>query len=272
MSHYIVTDKMDLPGKGEDHVSQGFTTGTKVSIACIADGVSRSEEPKQGALIAADSACRKLTSHYEFQESFPDYQEIYTEIVRELNEKAVAVLKLSHETPRSLFATTLITACINKSFAQFSYVGNGAIIEIRKEWWELAEDNLLLLGINNYLSPNTRFKDGDTLLYKVLKVDQDNNIIHPEIITIYSDSIEGSIFLICTDGLFTSEDFTPLHHPENGEFYRKENPRLMMFLQTLKKYGESIKSNPDEFMMAFRENIMKQELLTDDLTYALFIP
>ncbi len=272
MAHFVISDKIDLPGKGEDYVVQGYTEDNSFAIACIADGVSRSEESKQGSLIAAQTACRRLKFTFENEELNPDYNSIYSEIVKELNHISESHILLAPKHSHSLFATTLITGFINESAAQFSFVGNGAIIQIRKEWWDLTDDNLLLLGIMNYLNPHILLKDGDTPLYKVLKVDQDLSGMAPDVITINSNTVAESIFLICSDGLCTSEDFTFFHHPEEGDFYRKENPRLMHFLQTLKKHKENIRSTPDEFIIDFRESIVKKELINDDLSYALFIP
>ncbi|MBL0233803.1 MAG: protein phosphatase 2C domain-containing protein [Chitinophagaceae bacterium] len=172
MAHFVISDKIDLPGKGEDYVVEGYTEDKSHAIACIADGVSRSEESKQGSLIAAQTACRRLKYTFENEELIPDYNSIYAEIVNELNRISASHILLAPKYTQSLFATTLITGFINDSAAQFSFVGNGAIIQMRKEWWDLTDDNLLLLGIINYLNPHILLKDGDTPLYKVLKVDQ----------------------------------------------------------------------------------------------------
>jgi len=272
MAHYIISDKIDLPGKGEDYVAFSYTDDNSYAIACIADGVSRSEESKQGSLLAAQTGCRGIKSSFDGGELKLNYKRIYAEIVSELNRLSESHILLAPERPHSLFATTLITGFINESAAEFSHVGNGAIIQIRKEWWDLNDDNLLLLGIINYLNPHILLRDGDTPLYKVLKVDQDKSGMEPDVINITSNTVADSFFLICSDGLCTAEDFTFFEHPEEGEFYRKENPRLMLFLQTLKKHKETIKSSPGEFVDSFRENINMNELLNDDLSYVLFIP
>ncbi len=270
MAHIIVTDKIDLPGKGEDFLMSESSNGS--AIACIADGVSRSEESRQGAITAVNIAFHSMQSTGNITEVKHDYISIYKKITAELNQQAESHLKLSAEPPQSLFATTLITGCISEFTAEFSYVGNGAIFQITNEWWDLPDDNLMLLGINNYLNPHIRLKDGDTPLHKVLKYNQNDQNAEPDTVTIIGNIVRDSLFLICTDGLYSAEDISFFHHPEEGDFYRKENPRLMLFLQTLKKHKETIRSTPNEFMNSFRENIIKSELLNDDLSYALFIP
>ena len=269
MAHFVIADKIDLPGKGEDFFR--FDSSNVSAIACISDGGSRSEQSQQGAQIVANTAYRLMQSTDEKAELKHDYVSLYKEITTEINQQAESYLRLSEE-PHSLFATTLITGYIREFVAEFSYVGNGAILQITKEWWDLTDDNLMLLGINNYLNPHIRLKDGDTPLYKVLKFNRNDKNAEPDIITISSSIVPDSLFLLCTDGLYSAEDFSFFHHPQEGDFYRKENPRLMLFLQTLKSHRESIRTNPDEFMVAFRERIQKSDLLNDDLTYALFIP
>lgn len=264
----MVSDSLVYPGKGQDYLLSGTSSLQELAIAVLADGVSNSKNSEIGAKIACEEAFKSLNESGESTIRRDFYSQLYGKVVDAMDNEVINQ-KLSSPVG---YATTLITAVIGHGFAEFSYCGNGAIFHIRSHWFDLPDELLLPWGINNYLNPHTLLLDGENKLNKSLKPGQEIIRRSPDLVEFASTDLTKSYFFICSDGLYTSDESLPFWDDSKTNIYHSENERLLLFLRLLRKFHDSKWENKDLFRTEFRNEVSEKKLLTDDLSYVLFIP
>ncbi len=267
MAYKALHDNIPLTTKGHDFTLSSQEESCAWGVLC--DGVSNSFDPARAAIHAGTSISNYLKGQIQ-NDSEIDYAHIYSEVAGWFHMEAKQIDEAYEQSGKSYLSTTVITALIKDKRAEFSYCGNGAIIEISQEWFLLPEEIPTPWGINNYLNPHTRLIEGENKLYKSVKATH-NTITHkPDIITIVRED-HRNYFLICSDGLYSSDEISTGWDEQTKEYYIVENKRLILLLELLRKYHARQWNNISEFTTEFRKQLESQAV-GDDLSYVLFIP
>lgn len=271
MRYSTIHNLIPLPSKNHDAANSNSSGNMTWGVIC--DGVSSSFQPQAGAKLA----CNTISKFFNSASSNPglpiDYQEMFNTVGIELNNLASKLAGLEQTTGKSLYATTVITAFQQEENIQFSYCGNGAILEIRKEWFMLPNDIPTPWGINNYLNPHSKIVDGDNKLFKTLRATLNKSLnISPDIVSIKRYNQLNSYFLICSDGLYSSDEISTGWTEDSNDYVLFENPILLLFLTVLKEHQKKGPIVQQSFNDAFKKLLMEKKLQNDDISYVLFIP
>lgn len=268
MAYQIIFDNIAYPGKGQDYVMTDLHPWQEPAVGVLADGISSARYAGLAAKAACEEAFKPLAETGINVQDKAFYQALYDRVTCALDVLAGGT---EAEITAGL-ATTLITAVAGDGCARFSYCGNGAIFHIRPHWFDLPDELLLPWGVNNYLNPHTLFLDGDNKLYKSLKPAQDRARRSPDIVSFEYTDGTAPYFLVCSDGLYTSDESLPLWDEAQANIYHSENQRFLLFLRLLRLHHAKQWENRDNFVRDFRAEIDARGLLSDDLSYMLFIP
>lgn len=271
MGYRTIHDVIPLQNKDHDVVNSNCSNDFTWGVIC--DGVSSSFEPR----IGAQSACNTISSFFARYSSNSnlrlDYNDIYSTVTTEINELASKLIHPWEKNVKSLHATTVITAFQREANIEFSYCGNGAILEIRKEWFQLPDDIPTPWGISNYLNPHSKIVDGDNKLFKTIKARQNRNVkFSPDIVSITRNENLDSYFLICSDGLYSSDEISTGWKEDTNDYVLFENQILILFLMVLKAHHNARSFEFESFNETFKRLLVEKKLQTDDISYVLFIP
>src|SRR4051794_4870933 len=121
MAYRTLFDNIPFSNKGHDIVNSSFRENN--SWGAICDGVSSSYKQVYGARLANSH----ISNFFDSQESLVrtiSYESLYSEISDQLNKAAVMVGNDRGSINKSIYATTLITAYLQSTKAEFSYCGN----------------------------------------------------------------------------------------------------------------------------------------------------
>jgi hypothetical protein len=267
MAYKDLHDNIPLITKGHDFMLSSQEESCAWGVLC--DGVSNSFDPARAATQAATSISSYLKVQIQ-NHSEIDYAHIYSEVAVRFNMEAEQIDEAHEQSGKSLFSTTVITALVKDKSAEFSYCGNGAIIEISQEWFLLPEEIPTPWGINNYLNPHSRLIDGENKLYKSIKATDNALTYKPDIVKIERED-HRNYYLICSDGLYSSDEISTGWDEQTMEYYLVENRKLLTFLTLLRQNHNQQWNNISEFTSEFKK-LLKGRAVTDDLSYVLFIP
>lgn len=267
MSYFSIGNSFALPNKGHDVLLQ-FSHETQV-VGILCDGVSSSFEPKFGATEVNRVISNTIKEQLALKQA-PRYIDIYEDAMKQLLQQKEAAGR-TNQNGQSWYATTAITAVIDEYFAEFSYVGNGAILEIRQDWFALPTQLPTPWGVTNYLNPHSRFVEGQNRLTRTLQAKSDYSYWKPDIVSLTQAHAGGSYFLICTDGLYSSDELATAWGPDK-DYYIVESRRLLIFLELLRHHHVSCWEQRQQFAEELYTRLESEQLVTDDLSFILFVP
>src|SRR5215208_4433428 len=150
MSYFSIGDCFPVSNKGHDALMQFDCQNQLVGILC--DGVSSSFEPAVGAQEVSRALKNGIKEHLELKQA-PRYPDLYESAMKQLLQQKEAAGS-NDQNGQTWYATTAITAVVDERVAEFSYVGNGAILEIRRDWFALPAQLPTPWGVTNYLNPH----------------------------------------------------------------------------------------------------------------------
>lgn len=269
MAYTTLHDNIALPTKDHDFTTSLLINDCAWGVVC--DGVSNSYEQAWGAQKVALTLTNHSKEQIEKGQAI-NYEQFYGYTTEYLNEAAKEFKDATRNNTKSLYATTVITGLVEQTKAEFSYCGNGAIMEIRQQWFDLPEEIPTPWGINNYLNPHSRFIDGENKLFKVVKATEDISVCMPDVVRFSRDEPLTSYYIICSDGLYSSDEISTGWDEQTNQYYVIEGRRLIQFLQLLKKHHHLHWKEMRSFTQEFRTCLTEGNLLVDDLSYVLFIP
>ena len=238
-------------------------------VGILCDGVSSSFEPAIGAQEVSHALGHGIKEQLVAKQDL-HYPHLYENAMKRLLQQKEAVGS-ADQNGQSWYATTAITAIVGEGVAEFSYVGNGAILEIRQEWFSLPFQLPTPWGLTNYLNPHSRFVDGQNRLTRTLQARADYSAWRPDVVSLIQGNVTGSYFLICTDGLYSSDEVATLWGPDK-DYYIVESRRLLIFLELLRHYHANGWEQRQHFGVDLYARLQSEQLVADDLSFILFVP
>ena len=238
-------------------------------VGILCDGVSSSFEPEVGAQETCRTLSDGIKERLEAKQALR-YPDLYKSAMKQLLQQKKAV-RSANQNGQSWYATTAITAVVGEGIAEFSYVGNGTILEIRQDWFSLPPQLPTPWGVTNYLNPHSRFVDGQNRLTRTLQAKSDYSSWKPDVVSLTQGGAEGSYFLICTDGLHSSDEVATAWGPDEN-YYIVESRRLLIFLKLLRHYHANGWEQRQYFGEELYEKFQAEQLVADDLSFILFVP
>lgn len=238
-------------------------------VGILCDGVSSSFEPAVGAQEVSYALGHGIKEQLVAKQDL-HYPDLYENAMKRLLQQKEAVGS-ADQNGQSWYATTAITAIVGEEVVEFSYVGNGAILEIREDWFSLPAQLPTPWGVTNYLNPHSRFVDGQNRLTRTLQAKSDHRDWKPDVISLTQSNAEGSYFLICTDGLYSSDEVATLWGPDK-DYYIVESRRLLILLELLRHYHANGWEQREKFSEELYGRLQVEQLVADDLSFILFVP
>ncbi len=238
-------------------------------VGILCDGVSSSFEPEVGATEVNRFISNTIKEQLALKQA-PRYTDIYEDAMKQLLQQKEATGS-NDQNGQSWYATTAITAVVDEHAAEFSYVGNGAILEIRQDWFALPMQLPTPWGVTNYLNPHSRFVDGQNRLTRTLQANSDYSCWKPDIVSLAQGNAGDSYFLICTDGLYSSDEVATAWGPDK-DYYIVESRRLLIFLELLRNYHVNGWEQRQRFAEELYTRLQAEQLVGDDLSFILFVP
>jgi len=193
------THKKDKPNQDFCVCFENNRHGFKGVI--VADGLGSHYKSE----LSSKYCVEKLKEKLELIEILPiRFKDIFAEVKKELENFAERELSNEDRSKTSL-GTTLICAVEFPDEYQIAYVGNGSIWQISGNFNHFNSSRSLPWNSINLLNPHNREEDGQSKMFKYLSI-ADVSTIPSEIRLSKNEDTYGDIIVICTDGVYTSDE------------------------------------------------------------------
>jgi hypothetical protein len=201
----------------------------------------------------------------------PNFPTIFKNVKSNLLEFADDFYKTNPKQDENNLGTTLLVTFENESKIIFSYVGNGGGWHIKGNFSEFPSNYLYPWNAINVLNPHTLPENGKEALYKLISDSDDFKESIPSVIEIHKDKDIGDIFMICTDGIFSSDQYKAGKN-DRGIWVKYEHSMfkffeyLNHFFKTCKHYSKEALT---DILIQYLEDIKPQ--LDDDASIGIII-
>jgi serine/threonine protein phosphatase PrpC len=270
-----VTNK-DNASENQDYGVTAKNQAVPMSAMIIADGL--------GSFEYAELAAREVVEFVRGQienavpEDAPDPSVLFhhakTHLVEFANQFSEEK-KISLDRARS-FGTTLIAGLETITHLTLGYAGNGGIWHLRGNFNHFHESKYLPWNAVNYLNPHSvQGSAGKEELYRLLSLADDTDEAVPSVFRMEKDeSYFGDIILICTDGIYSS-DQVPVGKAGDGSLWISAEKIMPLFYDHLNAYfagpGEWTDQTLEKAMQEYLNTLKEQKLLEDDATLGVLI-
>lgn len=259
--------------KSENQDDCNAVSVNNLNSVFVADGL--------GSYLYAKEASKQVISYLTSNVSTIDVQQSkntipnFTTIFKNTKDKLIEFANDFYITnpkqEENNLGTTLLVAFENESKLIFSYVGNGGGWHIKGNFSEFSSNYLYPWNAINILNPHTLPENGKEALYKLISDSTDYKECIPSVIELHKDNEVGDIFMICTDGIFSSDQYKAGKN-DKGIWVKYEHS-MFKFYEYLNHFFKSCqlysKEALTEILVQYLEDIKPQ--LDDDATIGIII-
>lgn len=236
------------------------------NVFAVADGLGSYKE----ATVASSSVMDYLEKNLsKISDSKDDIEQLFLGAQQFLYELSKTEEYASEE-PFNLFGTTLILCVESERKITFAYVGNGAILQIRGNLNQFdAMDNPWFSS--DLMIPHSIPEKGREALYRLLSNSDDEFLSVPTILSVEKDKLEGDGFIICTDGLYSSDQLKMFRNEGLGLLYTfdKKRSELLELLRKFKNDGDCSGDLLDEILESYLTS--PERKFEDDATVGILL-
>ncbi len=252
--------------KGQDFYAQA--KGDDWEAVILADGISATYRAEWAAIFAVTMLVERIknadgnVAAEFFQKSFAELPgQMRQQIPLDLSPTPTAE-QIEHG-----FGTTLICAVRKGETYWFAYVGNGGIIHLRSRYLHQEEHSYPVpWSAINLLNPHTIEQDGQERLYRYISPGSHNsqNRIIPTVLCLTESPGSGDYFILCTDGIFSS-DHLPFTNDDEGGIWLRYERRLTRLYELLRRESQPTQEDLDMYLQELHD----ADQLDDDATISL---
>lgn len=262
MFSYSVSAKQN----NEDFCLHFCTENRKLNCVIIADGIGSCSKARDSSKFAVNRAKRELQ---EF-DSNSDTNIDFVKIFHNIQQSIVTKLETNKD---NTYGTTLIIMVESQDEITIAYVGNGSCLHIRENFAQSKARNLISWGFTNYLIPHTRYdkETGKEILYKFIdNKNRKKEDFTPTIVKI-KKSFNNDIFMITTDGIFSSDQIPIGKVEKNGGFiYSVFDDNLYQLLNLIEEFTNKFDRNYEDLFEIIKTK-MDNMTFDDDATIGILI-
>ncbi len=261
----------------EDFVGIASNADCGVRAILVADGLKSHAYAKLGAQWAIEEASERINTAPAITASV--LREIFVAARARLIAKAASFCAREGITvdKNQSFGTTLIVAVETPSSIIVAYVGNGAIWHIRGSFNEFSQIRYLPWNALNYLNPHSiEGPAGNEEVYRLISFSDNEHEAIPTIIEIEKDLVSGygDIVMICTDGIYSSDQLDVGRFMDSS-IWTKAEPTMLRFFSALNDFFCSSNAETDEALKLALERYISQlrtdGLLDDDASVGVIV-
>lgn len=274
MNSFIITKSITPKIINEDYVESFVNEQLNIKGFIVGDGIGSHYKASEGS-----EFCVKTMKNYIENSATNEELNLYLfykNVHSDLKNEFINIEKDRLEVDKTQsYGTTLICVIEFEEKFLISYLGNGSVWHIRRNFYDFSPQRYLPWNAINVLNPHTIEENGKEILYKYIALECTDAQLKPTILEISKDKdFYGDIILASTDGLF-SNDHNPVAKDKEGNLWISGDKKIEMLLNTLKKsmqkeelVEENISTDIDEYLTAIVDN----KLIDDDITFGLIIP
>jgi serine/threonine protein phosphatase PrpC len=255
--------------KSENQDSNDKTTSTALNAILVADGLGTYQYARQSSESVVATLLEELTKIEDV--ACLDFEKLFKTAKEKLIELSEQTKSMNDKSSDNLFGTTLIALVETEKTVKMAYVGNGAIWHIRGNFDEFPAVYPFPWNAVNLLNPHSIPEKGKEALERLISdYPNDDNECIPSVIEVDKDNIQGDIFMICSDGIY-SEDQRKRGSNTKGLWVKYEIS-MQKFFEHLKHFFESQEYSNETLNGALNQYL--QEIkpdLDDDATLGVLI-
>lgn len=273
----VATEAKNRHDKAENEDCVGIASNADCGVRAVlvADGLGSHAYSKFGAQWAIKGASERIntataiTGQVLGDVFIAARAEVNANAASFCSKEAIAVDK------NQSFGTTLIVAAETQNTFIVGYVGNGAIWHLRGSFNEFSPSRYLPWNALNYLNPQSvESAEGKEAVYRLISFSDDEGEAIPTIIEIEKDMIYGDILMICTDGIYSSDQLE-VGRFKDGSIWTKAEPTMLRFFAALNEFFCSSNAVTDEALQRALEHYTSQlrtdGLLEDDASVGVIV-
>lgn len=256
---------MSQTNKSENQDASICLSNQYGNVFVVADGIGSFVNPKEASSIVINYIKNNIDVIKPQSTILTD---CFLDMGKTLRESAKK--KYGDADKENLFGTTLILGIETEDKLMFAYVGNGAILHIRGTITNFGKHDDAWY-IHNLLSPHSVNQGGREALYGYLSNDRYTSGHIPTIIEISKDHTHGDIFVICTDGIYSSDHIEQYSSKNLGLLYKIDD-NLIALKDSLYDFVAKKRFDNcslDSFVFDFLSDIKPN--ITDDATMAILV-
>lgn len=175
---------------------------------------------------------------------------------------------------RRAFGTTLLAAVERPEALLVAYVGNGSIFHIRGDFADWGAGRALPWSFANCLNPHSVCENGREALCRYLSASGDPDQAEPTALLLRKDRRCGDLLLLCTDGVFSSDQVRH-GNPGDGSVWGEVPAPLLAVHAALRAAwdapGDLTAGGLGRAMEGCLSDLRAQGALEDDATLGLLV-
>jgi serine/threonine protein phosphatase PrpC len=236
----------------------------------VADGLGSHFNSELSSKFCAE----KLKEKLELIEILPiRFKELFEEVKTDLIDFSENELNIENRAQSDL-GTTLLCAVDFPEEYHFSYVGNGSIWQISGNFNHFKNTRSLPWNSINLLNPHNREENGVSKMFKYMST-SDTSVIPSEIKLSKNDDCYGDIIIICTDGVYSSDE-SKMGFDNKGVLWIMGEETIIELYKSLNNLFVDLPSDITENLLSLNLenylNILKEnDIMDDDTTLGVIV-
>ena len=259
--------------KSENQDNSNAVSINNVNSVFVADGLGSYSYAKEASKQVVNFLISSANSidGADNRNISPNFTTIFKNTKDNLIEFANDFYSINPKQTENNLGTTLLVALENESKIIFSYVGNGGGWHIKGNFSEFPSNYLYPWNAINILNPHTLPENGKEALYKLISDSEDYNECIPSIIELHKNNEVGDIFMICTDGIFSSDKYKAGKN-DKGIWVKYEHS-MFKFFEYLNHFFKSCELYSKEALTDILNQYLAEikNQLDDDATIGIII-
>ena len=236
----------------------------------VADGLGDHYKSEMSSKFCAES----LKSKLENIESLPIcFRELFVEVKKDLKDFAEKELSQQERSKTNLGSTLICLIEFSDEF-QIAYVGNGSIWQISGNFNHFNAQRPLPWNSINLLNPHNIEEDGQSKMFKYMSI-ADVNVIPSEIRLKKNEDSFGDIMVICTDGVFTSDEAKMGPDSKGVLWVMAEETMIQLYKMLddlfLNRPNEITESDLQDELVRYLSFLKDNDIMDDDTTLGVLI-
>lgn len=243
----------------------------------VADGIGGFARGGDAARIAVREAHGLLAGNdcpRSLEGVFADVRERLAQEAEKQEQSQTTSDRIAPENQHQSYGTTLLIAAETSQSLIAAYAGNGGVFHIRGDFADWGEHLPLPWSFTNYLNPHTVCEQGREALVRYVGAFAEPWQAEPTVVNLRKDRRVGDLLLICTDGIFSS-DQVRCGDPGDGSAWAEVPEPLIALHRTLRSCfatGNLVTEEAIQTAMdAMLSNLRDRQVLDDDATLGLIV-